>query len=406
MAPDRSLYDLFSGILPNASIMLREHFRCVEPIISWSNRHYYHDKMIPLRMPAAAERLDPPLVDILVEDGKMEDDVNIPEAVVIAREIAKIVKNPKMVNKTIGVVTLPSKETQSLKIKEHIDQAIPHTAYLHHKILVGPPARFQGSERDIMFVAMTWDGSAGGASDRPEFHQRFNVAMSRARDRMILVRSVPDSMVRGGTLMANVIHHFQEGASEPGRENYGRERCQTDLEREVFDALIESGYNVQAQIGPKHARIDLVVEDAKGNRLAIECDGDLPATSLGLGESWTSLWAATTARQRVLERAGWAFFRIAAAGWYLDRSGTLDKIKDALLDAGVEPKNGRWKAPSSHTDVAKIITRSQALITDGNEIQLNATSSSGSSMPEAQNIPAKTSRFSRRVIVGGDGSTQ
>src|SRR5690606_21955133 len=86
LAPDRSLYDLFSGILPNASIMLREHFRCVEPIISWSNAHYYHDKMVPLRMPAAAERLEPPLVDILVEDGKMEDDVNIAEAKVIAQE--------------------------------------------------------------------------------------------------------------------------------------------------------------------------------------------------------------------------------------------------------------------------------------------------------------------------------
>lgn len=399
MAPDRSLYDLFSGILPNASIMLREHFRCVEPIISWSNKHYYHDKMIPLRMPAAAERLDPPLVDILVEDGKMEEDVNIPEAMVIAREVAKIVRDPKMANKTIGVVTLPSKEAQSLKIKEHIDQAIPHTAYLHHKILVGPPARFQGSERDIMFVAMTWDGSAGGASDRPEFHQRFNVAMSRARDRMILVRSISDSAVRGGTLMAEVIHHFQEGATESGRENHGREQCRTDLEREIFDALTQAGYNVQSQVGPRHARIDLVVEDVRGNRLAIECDGDLPATSLTSTDGWISLWSSTTARQRVLERAGWTFFRITAAGWYLDREGTLGKIKNALGEAGVEPYEGRWRPASYRSGVAKLTTTG---LGEGKNLQSGMSDGQVRVQEGAASYPVpptRTSRFARRVIV-------
>jgi hypothetical protein len=335
LAPDKSIYDLFSGVLPNASIMLREHFRCVAPIIAWSNANYYHDKMVPLRMPPAAERLDPPLVDLLVEDGAMEDDVNKAEAAVIAREIAAIVNDPAMAHKTIGVVTLPSKETQSLLIKDAIDQAIPHGAYLNHKILVGPPARFQGSERDIMFVAMTWDGNGGGPSDKPEFHQRFNVAMSRARDRMILVRSIPDTSLRSGTLLANVVRHFQDEplAGAPGQHGMGK--CQTDLERDVFAALVSQGYQVHAQVGPRHARIDLVVEGPDGQRLALECDGDLASSTLVQGDTWMSRWQATTARQRVLERAGWTFFRITAAAWYLDPTTTLDKVMAALEAAGV-----------------------------------------------------------------------
>lgn len=393
MAPDRSLYDLFSGILPNASIMLREHFRCVESIISWSNFHYYHNKMIPLRMPAAAERLDPPLVDILVEDGKLEDDVNIPEARVIANEIVRIVNDPKMANKSIGVVTLPSKEAQSLKIKEMIDQAIPHTAYLRHKILVGPPARFQGSERDIMFVAMTWDGNGGGASDKPEFHQRFNVAMSRARDRMILVRSIPDSAVRGGTLMANVIHHFQEDTTMKRGECHGRERCQTDLEREVFDALSARGYRVQSQVGPRHARIDLVAEDSKGHRLAIECDGDLPATSLGGGDSWMSLWKATTARQRVLERAGWTFFRVVAAGWYLDPEGTMEKLLAALEHAGVQTSSHDELDSSRNVWVMKIRTRSEPEVAQQNTVSEEKALGG--------QIYDRISRLRRRLQAGG-----
>lgn len=401
LAPDRSLYDLFSGILPNASIMLREHFRCVEPIISWSNAHYYHDKMVPLRMPAAAERLEPPLVDILVEDGKMEDDVNIAEAKVIAQEIAKIVNDPELSNKTIGVVTLPSKEAQSLKIKEMIDQAIPHTAYLHHKILVGPPARFQGSERDIMFVAMTWDGNGGGATDKPEFHQRFNVAMSRARDRMVLVRSIPDTAVRGGTLMANVIHHFQEDVSGKGKEYHGRERCQTDLEREVFDALSQHGYRVQAQVGPRHARIDLVVEDAKGHRLAIECDGDLPATSLGSGESWTAMWKANTARQRVLERAGWTFFRVAAAGWYLDPKGTMEKLIEALNDAGVQTWSQEDQDKAHCSMVLKMRVRSEPEIIV-QKVNEEVVQAQGQEI-QGDGSTSRFSRFRRRILAQGGG---
>lgn len=334
MAPDRSIYDLFSGVLPNSSIMLREHFRCVAPIISWSNKNYYHNKMVPLRIPSGAERLDPPLIDVFVEDGKMEDDVNEAEAIVIAREIQKIANDPTMKNKTIGVVTLPSKDSQSNKIRDAIDQAITQGAYINHKILVGPPARFQGSERDIMFVAMTWDGSSSGASDRPEFHQRFNVAMSRARDRMVLVRSIPDTALRSGTLLSKVVHHFHDDHSVQSAG--GKDQCKTELERDIFQALSDQGYYVQAHIGPKHAQIDLVVEDKWGRRLAIECDGDIPATRLS-GDSWHENWQSAVTNQRILERAGWTFLRVTAASWYLQPQQTLDKIVSRLNELGVTP---------------------------------------------------------------------
>lgn len=334
MAPDRSIYDLFSGVLPNSSIMLREHFRCVAPIISWSNKNYYHNKMVPLRIPSGAERLDPPLIDIFVEDGKMEDDINEAEAIVIAREIQKIATDPAMKDKTIGVVTLPSKDAQSNKIRDAIDQAITQGAYINHKILVGPPARFQGSERDIMFVAMTWDGNSGGASDRPEFHQRFNVAMSRARDRMVLVRSIPDTALRSGTLLSKVVHHFHDDHSV--QSSGGKDQCKTELERDIFQALSDQGYYVQAHIGPKHAQIDLVVEDKWGRRLAIECDGDIAASRLS-GDSWHENWQSAVTNQRILERAGWTFLRVTAASWYLQPQQTLAKIVARLNELGVTP---------------------------------------------------------------------
>jgi superfamily I DNA and/or RNA helicase len=58
------------------------------------------------------------------------------------------------------------------------------------KFACGDAYVFQGSERDIMFLSMVADHSKHHALSGQVFEQRFNVAASRARDRMYLVRSV------------------------------------------------------------------------------------------------------------------------------------------------------------------------------------------------------------------------
>ena len=44
------------AVFPNQRLMLKEHFRCVEPIIRFS-MGFYLEQMLPLRIPAASERL-------------------------------------------------------------------------------------------------------------------------------------------------------------------------------------------------------------------------------------------------------------------------------------------------------------------------------------------------------------
>src|SRR4051812_40173093 len=40
MRPEKSLYDLAARVFPADQVMLREHFRCVPPIIAYSNRTF------------------------------------------------------------------------------------------------------------------------------------------------------------------------------------------------------------------------------------------------------------------------------------------------------------------------------------------------------------------------------
>src|SRR5665811_830043 len=87
MDPGSSLYDLAAIVFPGKAIMLREHFRCVEPIIRFSSQ-FYPQPLVPLRLPTAAERIDPPLVDIFVTDGKRDArGINDAEAQIIIHEI-------------------------------------------------------------------------------------------------------------------------------------------------------------------------------------------------------------------------------------------------------------------------------------------------------------------------------
>ena len=134
-------------------------------------------------MPKANERLDPPLVDVFVKGGFRQGDVNKPEAVAIVDEIEDILKDPQFDGRTIGVVTLLGTE-QAARIHKLVSERISPVDVVARKIAVGPPPVFQGSERDIMLVSMVVAPGSRAAASRADMHQRFNVALSRARDRM------------------------------------------------------------------------------------------------------------------------------------------------------------------------------------------------------------------------------
>jgi very-short-patch-repair endonuclease len=75
--------------------------------------------------------------------------------------------------------------------------------------------------------------------------------------------------------------------------------CESGFEQQVFTRLVERGYRVIPQVKSGAFRLDMVVEGANDNRLAIECDGD--------AFHGPDRWEADMNRQRILERAGWTF---------------------------------------------------------------------------------------------------
>jgi very-short-patch-repair endonuclease len=116
------------------------------------------------------------------------------------------------------------------------------------------------------------------------------------------------------------------------------ERCESEFEREVYEELVSRGYRVTPQVKTGAYRIDLVVEGNGDTRLAVECDGD--------EFHGPERWQHDTTQQRVLERAGWVFWRCFASTWTLRKSEVFAELLERLGALGIEPIGAIDRAPS------------------------------------------------------------
>jgi very-short-patch-repair endonuclease/Cdc6-like AAA superfamily ATPase len=362
MSPERSIYDLFKVVFAKSAVMLKEHFRCVGPIIEYSKREFYNHELHPLRLPKSSERLDPPLIDVLIEDGYRKGDINLQEAQFIVTEIKAIVEDPLMARLSIGVVSLLG-DKQAFEVWERLAEALGPEVIRRHQITCGDARTFQGKERNIMFLSMvSAPNNVGAPLSRDTFEQRFNVAASRARDRMYLVRSVtPENLSNADRLRRSLIAHFALPlAKDELRVEQMRSLCESPFEREVYDELTQRGYCVTPQVKVGQYRIDMVVEGANDARMAVECDGDKYHGS--------DKWEDDMQRQRVLERAGWVFWRCFASVFIRRREEVIAELLHALAERGIEPFGSEGAPRSVHTEFRVVNWSSSQLPTDEHSV--------------------------------------
>lgn len=265
-------------------------------------------------------------------------DRNDYEAEAIAEEIAALLRDEKFSKRSIGVVSLLGTE-QAKHIASAVNRRCDAAELHRRRFLCGDARTFQGSERDIMFLSLVVDPANCRAVSGNMFDQRFNVAASRARDRMYLVRSVTASELSEADLRKTLLSHFDKPLVVDREEGALLiDRCESSFERQVFSLLVSRGYRVIPQVKTGAYRIDMVVEGLGDVRLAIECDGD--------EFHGPNRWQDDMNRQRVLERAGWVFWRCFASTWMLRKDDVLGELLERLYAMGIEPVGAMETAPS------------------------------------------------------------
>ena len=158
--------------------------------------------------------------------------------------------------------------------------------------------------------------------------------MSRARDRMYLVRSVAAGQLAHNDLKLRIVEHFQNPmAGVPVSQCTDiLEMCDSGFEREVGELLLKRGYRVKPQVEVGGYRIDFVVEGDNDRRLAIELDGDK--------YHGPDRWLEDAYRQRALERMGWVFWRCWGSHWSANRDACFEELISQLEAMGIEPIGG------------------------------------------------------------------
>jgi len=333
--PGMSIFDLSQTCFGGARVYLSEHFRCVPTCIAFSNERFYNHKLLPRRLPPRSQRLEPPLLDVFVRNGKKDKKVNQPEAhALVAWLKDNLRSDPSLRDASVGIISLGGAEQARVLCKLVLDQ-FTDIEIARHKIVTGDPSLWQGDERDLILLSLVASPGERFTVKGKEAEQKFNVALSRARDRMVLFRSVaPRDMANADDLRVWTMQFFQrEGKAEPpARASAGPARSSASrsatLTSQLCDWLAQRGFrfSLDCAVGGAVA----IVEDATDdNRLCVCLDGGAGATLTG--------WVEERRAQIALEREGWRFHRIWRASWLVDRERCEAELAAALAEASVRP---------------------------------------------------------------------
>ncbi len=321
-----------------------------ESLIAFSNHRYYDSNLITF--PAAVTRLSAvswKRVNGVYAKGKGR--TNQAEAEAMVAEAIQRLTDPSFVaaGKTLAIVTLNS--DQQKLVEDLLDQARQRRPEIERffsedmtePVVVKNLETVQGDERDLIMLGVgfgpTEPGSTSmsmsfGPLNRDGGWRRLNVAITRARQEMMVFTSFDPSMIdlnRTNARAVRDLKHFLEFAdrgpqalAEAVKGSMGG--YDSPFEEAVARGLMDLGWQVVPQIGVSRFRIDLgiVHPDRPGDYLVgVECDG-------------ATYHSAATARDRdkvraaVLQGLGWKLLRLWSTEWWVDKHGALQRMHAAI----------------------------------------------------------------------------
>jgi very-short-patch-repair endonuclease len=253
-------------------------------------------------------------------------------------------------SKTLGVIAFSQAQMNAIEdvlelcLLDHPELEPFFTADRLEGFFVKNLETVQGDERDVILLSVGYGRDAHGRLtmnfgplNREGGQRRLNVAVTRARERLVVVSSIRAADLDLSASKAEGVLHLHRYLDYAERgvvaleltAPQGTGEPESPLEKDVASAVRQLGYEVTPQVGCSGYRIDLGVRSAQAPGsflLGIECDG-------------ATYHAASTARDRdrlrqeVLEALGWRVERIWSPDWIYRRADEVERLRRALEDA-------------------------------------------------------------------------
>ena len=322
-----SMFDL-ANYYSTKPVLLDEHFRSLSPIIDFSNKEFYGDR---IRIMSKCGQKDV-LEYIEVPEGKVDSEMtrNMPEVEAIMQRLQEIIqeddrnKDTEHEPVTIGIIS-PFRGQVEL-IKKALAQLYPDTLLRKHKIEVGTAHTFQGDERDI--IMLSWAVANNSFNQSLTFLQipnLFNVAITRARKKQIIFLSKdPKTLPQG--LLKDYIEYVQAYVARNSLKDelkIDENIYKNSFEKEVASFLRDEGFEVTAGQTVAGLSADLLVKAPTGKSIIVECDG----LEDNIKTNKTQI-----KKQTLMERTGTVVERISYREWYTSQQGCIERIKNIFTE--------------------------------------------------------------------------
>ena len=362
---------------------LNWHYRSKhESLIAFSNIMYYGNRLCTFPSPDALEskvRL------ALVADGVYDrggSKRNRAEADALVAEVVRRLSDEKLRRSSIGVVTFSS--AQQDYIERRLSEAIvknklEEAAYEREEpLFVKNLENVQGDERDVILFSVCYgpdrDGRVAlnfGPLNQQGGWRRLNVAVSRAREEMVVFSSMTAAMIdlartnsKGVAGLKAFLEFAEKGKTSLaiGAEELSAPR--TGLGRFIAEELAAYGYECRADLGVSDFKIDCAVLDPRGGGkfiLAVLCDG--PAAAASCARDRTVLQVQT------LKRNNWNVLRLYTLDFLNNPKREIKRIKETLdrlvgAEKGARDRLGRYRRTYRFAKL-DVLAESAAYVTGG-----------------------------------------
>ena len=311
-----SMFDLADYYSMN-SVMLDEHFRSLPPIINFSNREFYSDRIRVMKK----DSTDYDVLELhMVPEGKVDSDAtrNLPEVEELVKVLHEIIiederKNPDNPT-TIGIISPFRAQAEQLKIS--VPKVLSDYMIRKHQIEIGTAHTFQGDERDIMLIS--WGFANNSYPQSITFLQKpnlFNVAITRAKNKCINfvshdLETMPEGHFRN---YVSYMKEYQARRRALANDEIDANIYKNKLEKEIADEIRTLDHKVLAGADIAGLSADLLVDDD----FIIEIDGVEDKIKSNISNM---------KKQSILERSGYKVKRITYREWQYSKKACLDRV--------------------------------------------------------------------------------
>ncbi len=329
---------------------LNWHYRSHhESLIAFSNRRFYGNSLLTFPSPGS----DGSAVSFRYISGNYVNNTNREEANAIVKEVLKRLKDPELSKRSIGIVTFNAPQ-QNL-IEDLLDSALTKSNANSmpggETIFVKNLENVQGDERDCILFSITYapDKKTGKMSinfgpltQQEKGARRLNVAVSRAREEMVVFSSVQPEEIPaeratydGARRLKEFLSYAKHGITAlPYLSSGYIQKEVPSVASFLAQDLRNKGYSVKTNLGVSTFKIDVAILDPRGSNRYI----------LGIildGESYTNT---PTCRDRnivqpqILKNLGWRIMRLWSVEYFDNASSCLNQIVEEVNRALHEEK--------------------------------------------------------------------